>query len=104
MKCTNCGAEIPEGTLICPDCRTEVQMVPDYNPLEDVLAREVRGSVEDATRPIRPEEVRRYREQLNRKTVNATRVLSQGELDDIRAGRAKTVSKQTEVWLSLIHI
>lgn len=98
MKCTNCGAEIPEGTLICPDCRTEVQMVPDYNPLEDVLAREVRGSVEDATRPIRPEEVRRYREQLNRKTVNATRVLSQGELDDIRAGRAKTVSKQTEVW------
>lgn len=98
MKCTNCGAEIPEGTLICPDCRTEVQMVPDYNPLEDVLAREVRGSVEDATRPIRPEEVRRYREQLNREVVNATRVLSQGELDDIRAGRAKTVSKQTEVW------
>ena len=98
MKCTNCGAEIPEGTLICPDCRTEVQMVPDYNPLEDVLAREVRGSVEDATRPIRPEEVRRYREQFNRESANATRVLSQGELDDIRAGRAKTVSKQTDVW------
>ena len=51
MRCTHCGADIPEGMLICPDCRNEVQMVPDYNPLEDVLVREVRGSVEDATRP-----------------------------------------------------
>ena len=38
MRCTHCGADIPEGMLICPDCRNEVQMVPDYNPLEDVLA------------------------------------------------------------------
>ena len=44
MRCTHCGADIPEGMLICPDCRNEVQMVPDYNPLEDVLVREVRGS------------------------------------------------------------
>lgn len=98
MKCTNCGADIPEGMLICPDCRAEVQIVPDYNPLEDVLAREVRGSVEDATRPIRPEDVRRYRERLGREAGNATRVLSQGELDDIRTGRARRSGSQTEVW------
>ena len=61
MRCTHCGADIPEGMLICPDCRNEVQMVPDYNPLEDVLVREVRGSVEDATRPIRTDDIRRYR-------------------------------------------
>ena len=98
MKCANCGADIPEGSLICPDCGTEVQMVPDYNPLEDVLAREVRGSVRDATRPIQAEEVRRYRQQMNRQPGNSTRVISQSELDDIRSGRARAASKQTEVW------
>lgn len=87
MKCTHCGADIPEGMLICPDCRNEVQMVPDYNPLEDVLVREVRGSIEDATRPIRTDDLRRYRSETEQRTGNSTRVLSQGELDRIRAER-----------------
>lgn len=98
MRCANCGADIPDGMLICPDCRTEVQMVPDYNPLEDVLAREVRGSVEDATRPIYPEDVRRYRAQLGREAGNSTRVLSQREIDNIRAGRPVRPGNRTEVW------
>lgn len=98
MKCANCGADIPNDCLICPDCGTEVQIVPDYNPLEDVLAREVRGSVRDATRPIRTDEVRRYRERMNQQPGNSTRVISQAEMDDIRAGRARGTSKQTEVW------
>ena len=51
MKCVHCGANIPDGQLICPRCNAEVQMVPDYNPLDDVLAREVKGSVEGA--PVR---------------------------------------------------
>lgn len=87
MKCTHCGADIPEGMLICPDCRNEVQMVPDYNPLEDVLVREVRGSIEDATRPIRTDDLRRYRSETEQRTGNSTRVLSRGELDRIRAER-----------------
>ena len=87
MRCTHCGADIPEGMLICPDCRNEVQMVPDYNPLEDVLVREVRGSVEDATRPIRTDDIRRYRSGAEQGTGNSTRVLSQGELERIRAER-----------------
>lgn len=94
MKCTNCGADIPEGMLICPDCKMEVQIVPDYNPLEDVLNREVRRSVEDATRPIYPEDVRRYRVSQERQEVNATRVLSQAELDHIRARRAQRPENQ----------
>lgn len=98
MKCANCGADIPEGMLICPDCRTEVQIVPDYNPLEDVLAREVRGSVEDATRPLHPEDVQKYRSRLGREAGNATRVLSQGELEDIRVKRSARPGNQTEVW------
>lgn len=51
MKCTYCGAEIPEGMLYCGKCGTEVQMVPDYNPLDDVLAKQVRGSIGGSAAP-----------------------------------------------------
>ena len=37
MKCRYCKAEIPEGELYCKKCGREVQIVPDYNPLEEML-------------------------------------------------------------------
>ena len=87
MRCTNCGAMIPDDMLYCPECGMEVQIVPDYNPLEDVLAQEVKGSIEDATRQIRTDDIRRYRREGSGEYSNSTRVLSQGELDEIRAKR-----------------
>lgn len=87
MRCTHCGAIIPDEMLYCPECGMEVQIVPDYNPLEDVLAQEVKGSIEDATRQIRTDDIRRYRREGTREYSNSTRVLSQGELDEIRAKR-----------------
>ena len=95
MKCANCGADIPAGMLICPDCGTEVQMVPDYNPLDDVLTREVKGSVEDVTRPL-PNSSGHVQQQRNRsrqQPQNSTRVLSQGELDRIRSNQMRTSQK-----------
>lgn len=85
MRCANCGADIPEGMMICPDCCTEVQIVPDYNPLDDVLVREVRGSVEGTTRQINTREVRTYRGDARRQAGNSTRVLNQNELSKIRS-------------------
>lgn len=35
MKCRKCGAEIPAGCLYCSVCGSEVQLVPDYNLLDD---------------------------------------------------------------------
>lgn len=35
MKCPNCENEIPEGTIYCEHCGQEIQIVPDYNMLED---------------------------------------------------------------------
>ena len=35
MKCMHCGADLPEDQLICPRCGREIQIVPDYNPLDD---------------------------------------------------------------------
>lgn len=39
MKCKKCGAEIPQGYVYCNICGAEVQLVPDYNLLdEDILS------------------------------------------------------------------
>lgn len=32
MKCPRCGAEIPEGHLLCDICGEEIQIVPDFEP------------------------------------------------------------------------
>lgn len=31
MKCPNCGAEIPEGCLLCEKCGAEIRIVPDFD-------------------------------------------------------------------------
>ena len=60
MRCTHCNAIIPEGWMRCPRCGKEVQIVPDYNPLDDVLTQEVKGSVEDVTRQLQTKDVRDF--------------------------------------------
>lgn len=94
MRCTHCGAMIPDDMLYCPECEMEVQIVPDYNPLEDVLAREVKGSIEDATRQIRTDDIRRIRRGESPQYSNSTRVLSQGEMDEIRTRRNASMRQQ----------
>ena len=42
MKCKYCGHEIPDGGLYCDACGNEVRIVPDYNPLDDMLTEQVR--------------------------------------------------------------
>lgn len=34
MKCSHCGAQLPEGEVICPMCGLEVQLVPNYETLD----------------------------------------------------------------------
>ena len=84
----------PDDLVVCPECGAEVQIVPDYNPLDDVLAREVRGSVEGATRQIQTEDIRRYRRGSSDQNVNATRVLRQDEMDRIRRDLRSGAEKQ----------
>lgn len=35
MICSKCGAQIPKGKIYCSVCGADVQLVPDYNYLED---------------------------------------------------------------------
>ena len=45
MKCRNCGYEIPQGMLYCKRCGEELRIVPDYNPLDDMLTSQIRVSI-----------------------------------------------------------
>ena len=41
MKCKKCGAEIENGLMYCPECGESIQLVPDYNVLEEELLSKV---------------------------------------------------------------
>lgn len=52
MRCRKCGAAMADGSLRCSKCGAEIRMVPDYNPLEDVLAAQVKGSIDGSSTPL----------------------------------------------------
>ncbi len=37
MRCSKCNRELPPGDVYCPVCGQEVQIVPDYDPLDEML-------------------------------------------------------------------
>lgn len=41
MKCKKCGNEVDIGEVFCQKCGTAIQIVPEYNPLEDELEASV---------------------------------------------------------------
>ncbi|MEZ3434129.1 MAG: chitobiase/beta-hexosaminidase C-terminal domain-containing protein [Lachnospiraceae bacterium] len=51
MKCRYCGKEIPEGELICRSCGEEVIIVPDYNPLDDMLTAQIKVHIDGEETP-----------------------------------------------------
>jgi len=48
MKCPNCGADIPEGSLYCEQCGADIHMVPDFEPeVELNIEQTINGIAED---------------------------------------------------------
>lgn len=45
MRCRYCGYDIPEGEVYCRKCGEEVRIVPDYNPLDDMLTAQIKVGV-----------------------------------------------------------
>lgn len=44
MKCKKCGAELKKGNVYCSSCGAEIQIVPDYNALDDDISNGWQGS------------------------------------------------------------
>lgn len=50
MECPKCKAEIPEGKIYCEKCGAAIQMVPDYNPVDDITIGTAEKQPEDTNR------------------------------------------------------
>lgn len=64
MKCRKCNSEIPDGELICPRCGAEINLVPDYRPVEfmiDEKKREDKEKQEQRRRAVQKKRRRRRR-------------------------------------------
>ena len=64
MKCRKCNSEIPDGELICPRCGAEINLVPDYRPVEfmiDEKKREDKKKQEQRRRAVQKQRKRRRR-------------------------------------------
>ncbi len=75
-KCVKCGAEIPDGRMHCPECGFEVRMVPDYNPMDEVLAGQIGGAVpgpDNRRRSARPDPQQEARRRRNKKKAQMAR-------------------------------
>lgn len=62
MKCKKCGAELPQGYVYCNICGAEVQLVPEYNLLdEDILSgmlQEENASDKKTSKPPKKKNIR----------------------------------------------
>ncbi len=65
MKCAKCGSEITYDLGYCPYCGAEVRIVPDYNPLDDMLAEQVRDAIDGGE--TSENELERYRQAIQEK-------------------------------------
>ncbi len=52
MKCSFCGLNVEEGEIFCPKCGQEIQWVPDYEPLGNILDREEQLKKEQARKAL----------------------------------------------------
>jgi len=85
MKCKKCGNEVDIGEVFCQKCGTAIQIVPDYNPLED----EVQASVEISHKE--------FTEEMNRREDAA-------ELEEKRKKRLQAKKKRRQKQLLLCGI
>ena len=49
MKCKKCGNEVQRGNVFCSNCGAEVQIVPDYNELDETISKVIQD--EDSVKP-----------------------------------------------------
>ena len=68
MKCSHCGASLPEGEMVCPVCGVEVQLVPNYETLDIDMMVEQNNMGEKANQQLSEQRLER-KKYLRRKKL-----------------------------------
>ena len=88
MKCRRCGAVMPDGLLRCSKCGADIRIVPDYNPLDDVLAAQVKGAIDGSEAPLDDYEYEDERQKRRRNDRSGrTSYLNEGTVARRNTGR-----------------
>ena len=52
MECRYCGAKLNKDDVSCPVCHNSIYTIPDYNPLDDMLAEQVKAGVNQEEKDV----------------------------------------------------
>ena len=103
MRCRNCGYEIPAGMLYCKRCGEEVCIVPDYNPLDEMLTTQIRVSFDEESEYInRSKSNNRDRGVHTHTSNNRTRAIDDREARRRQAQRRREIKRKKRKRLLII--
>lgn len=69
IKCSHCGAELPDGEVLCPKCGNEIQLVPNYETLDLNMMVVQKNLDELETKHLEEQRAERKRVLRNRKIL-----------------------------------
>lgn len=94
MKCRYCGHEIPDGVLYCENCGKEVRIVPDYNPLDDILAQEIVGSINGEPAGLDLSDTERLRRTASQRRTTGRTMRGTGTMTEDREARRRQAQRR----------
>lgn len=94
MKCRYCGHEIPDGVLYCENCGKEVRIVPDYNPLDDILAQEIVGSINGEPTGLDLSDTERLRRTASQRRTTGRTMRGTGTMTEDREARRRQAQRR----------
>lgn len=98
MKCRYCGHEIPDGVLYCENCGKEVRIVPDYNPLDDILAQEIVGSINGEPTGLDLSDTERLRRTASQRRTTGRTIRGTGAMtEDREASRRQAQRRKAQL-------
>ena len=89
MRCRYCGQRIPEGELYCRHCGKEVRIVPDYNPLDDMLTAQIKGAIDSDG----------YEDEMYYSRPHVTEM----QLEDLQPAAVEEMKDAVQVWQEIIQ-
>ena len=66
LKCEKCGNEVDIGEIFCQYCGTPIQIVPEYNPLEDEIETSFKEEKKKEKETIKEAEVTASEKEFNK--------------------------------------
>jgi len=98
MRCKKCGHEIPSDTLYCRYCGEEFRIVPDYNPLEDMLAAQIKSSINENNTQYTETKIRQETRARNTNVIrNNSNAADKKKNIDEREARRRQAERRREL-------